>query len=98
MKLKELKSWINRLPQEELEKDLLFNAIDYGVSGTISEINKTDENLYYIGEDPAVLHTEAELKKLGYSQDDIAELDIEIPQGCYYVELNNEYSILERFL
>ena len=98
MKLKELKLWLSKLSEEELEKELLYNSMDYGISGAITEINKSDDNLYYVGDDPVLLHTKDELKQRGYSENQISRLDIEIPKGCYYIELSNEYSILERFL
>ncbi len=98
MKLKELKSWINKLSEEELEKELLYNSLDYGISGNIGEISHSDQNLYYVGDQPALLHTGDELRQRGYSDNEIAKLDVEIPQGCYYIELSNEYSIIERFL
>ena len=97
MKLKDLKNWLDSLPAEELEKELLYNSLDYGISGTIAEINRTDENLYYIGDDPVIMHTRKELLQRGYTDKEIAGFDIEIPKNCYYVELSNEYSILERF-
>ncbi|MFD2600940.1 MULTISPECIES: hypothetical protein [Flavobacterium] len=98
MKLKELKLWLNKLSDEELEKELLYNSMDYGISGTVSEINKSDDNLYYVGDEPVLLHTKDELKQRGYSDNQISDLDVEIPKGCYYIELSNEYSILERFM
>ena len=98
MKLKELKLWLDKLSDEELEKELLYNSMDYGISGTVSEINKSDDNLYYVGDEPVLLHTTDELKQRGYSDNQISDLDAEIPKGCYYNELSNEYSILERFM
>lgn len=98
MKLKDLKLWLNKLSEEELEKELLYNSMDYGISGPVTEINKTDDNLYYVGDEPVLLHTKDELKQRGYSEKQISGLDIEIPQGSYYIELSNEYSILERFI
>lgn len=97
MKLSDLKDWVNRLPEEELEKDLMYNAIDYGLTGNVGEIRRSDENLYFVGDDPVLLHTKKELKQRGFSDGDISRFDVEIPKGCYYIELNNEYSILERF-
>lgn len=97
MKLSDLKQWLNSLPSEELDKDLMYNALDYGLTGNIGEIRRSDENLYFVGDDPVVLHTAQELRQIGYSEDAISDFDVEIPQGCYYIELNNEYSILERF-
>lgn len=98
MKLKDLKNWLESLPAQELERDLLYNSMDYGISGKITEISKTDENLYYVGDDPVLLHTEQELKQRGFSDTQIKQLEVEIPQGCYYIELSNEYSIIERFM
>lgn len=97
MKLSDLKEWINSLPAEELEKDLMYNALDYGLSGNVPEIRKSDDNLYFVGDDPVLLHTKQELRQRGFSDRDISKIDIEIPRGCYYIELNNEYSIIERF-
>jgi len=97
MKLKDLKLWLSTLPDEELEKELLYNSMDYGISGPIAEISKSDDNLYYVGDEPVLLHTKEELKQRGFSDKQISHLDVEIPQGSYYVELSNEYSILERF-
>ena len=98
MKLRDLKEWINNLSEEELAKDLLYNSMDYGISGTVTEINRNDDNLYYVGDEPVLLHTKDELKQRGYTDKQIAKFDVEIPQGCYYIELSNEYSILERFM
>lgn len=97
MKLKDLKKWVNQLPESELEKELMYNSMDYGISGSVSEITKSDENLYYIGDQPVVLHTKKELTQLGYSEGDISDMDVEVPKNCYYIELSNEYSILEKF-
>lgn len=97
MKLSDLKHWVNSLPAEELDKDLMYNAIDYGLTGNVGEIRRSDENLYFVGDEPVVLHTRQELRQIGYSEKDIVNFDVEIPKGCYYIELNNEYSILERF-
>jgi hypothetical protein len=98
MKLRDLKTWIDKLSEEELEKELLYNSMDYGISGPLGEITHSDDNLYYVGDEPVLLHTTEELKQRGFTDKQIAELDIEIPQGCYYVELSNEFSILERFV
>lgn len=98
MKLKELKSWLDRLSDEELEKELLYNSMDYGISGNVAEINRSDDNLYYVGDEPVLLHTRHDLEKQGFTDKQINELDVEIPKGCYYIELSNEYSILQRFV
>jgi hypothetical protein len=98
MKLKDLKGWLDTLSDEELEKELLYNSMDYGISGPVTEINRTDDNLYYVGDEPVLLHTKKELKQRGYTDKQISAFDIEIPRGSYYIELSNEYSILERFV
>jgi len=98
MKLKELKSWLDRLSDEELEKELLYNSMDYGISGALGEINRSDDNLYYVGDEPVLLHTKSDLEKRGFTEKQINDLDIEIPKDCYYIELSNEFSILERFI
>jgi hypothetical protein len=97
MKLRDLKNWLNTLSDDELEKELLYNSMEYGISGKVEEINRTDDNLYYVGDEPVLLHTKNDLEKRGFTNKQIEELDVEIPQGCYYIELSNEYSILERF-
>lgn len=98
MKLKDLKNWLNTLSDNELEKELLYNSMEYGISGKVGEINRTDDNLYYVGDEPVLLNTRGDLEKRGFTHKQIDELDVEIPQGCYYIELSNEYSILERFI
>lgn len=98
MKLKDLKSWLDRLTDEELEKELLYNSMDYGISGSVGEINRSDDNLYYVGDEPVLLHTREDLEKRGFTEKQINDLDVEIPKGCYYIELSNEFSILERFI
>ncbi|MFP9113762.1 hypothetical protein ACLI1A_07450 [Flavobacterium sp. RHBU_3] len=98
MKLRELKQWLNQLSDAELEKELLYNSMDYGISGKVGEINRSDDNLYYVGDDPVLLHTSKDLMKRGFSKNQISDMDVEIPKDCYYIELSNEYSILERFM
>ncbi|MFL9843864.1 hypothetical protein [Flavobacterium rhizosphaerae] len=98
MKLRDLKNWLNDLSEEELEKNLHYNSLDYGISGPVNEFTRTDDNLYYVGDDPVLLHTDKQLIQRGYTKKQIDQLDVEIPKGCYYIELSNEYSILERFI
>ncbi len=97
MKLKDLQLWLSKLSDEELEKELLYNSMDYGISGPVNEINKNEDNLYYVGDDPVLLHTSEELKQRGFNEKQISALEVQVPQGCYYFELSSEYSILERF-
>ncbi|RZL42582.1 MAG: hypothetical protein EOO93_28805, partial [Pedobacter sp.] len=80
MKLKDLKAWINQLPENELESDLRYNSVEYGISGTIAEIHKNEEDLYYVDDEPAILFTADELIKRGFTEKQIARLEIEIPK------------------
>lgn len=98
MKLRDFKNWINKLSEDELDKDLMYNSIDYGISGNVNEIMRSDNDLYYVGDEPVLLHTRDELLKRGFTDAQIAQFEVEIPEGCYYIEISNEYSILERFL
>jgi len=82
MKLKELKLWLNNLSETELEKELLYNSMDYGISGPVAEISKTNDNLYYVGDEPVLLHTKDELKQRGFSDKQISQLDVEIPEDA----------------
>lgn len=97
MKLKDLKLWLDSLPESELEKELIYNSTEYGISGPLGEVDYAHDNLYYTGDEPTLLHTKRELMMQGYSAAEVKNLDVEIPKGHYYIELNNEYSILERF-
>ncbi|KOS05921.1 hypothetical protein AM493_07655 [Flavobacterium akiainvivens] len=97
MKLKDLKAWLDALPESELEKELIYNSTEYGISGPLGEVDYAHDDLYYTGDEPALLHTKRELRMQGYSAGEINRLDVEIPKGKYYIELNNEYSILQRF-
>lgn len=97
MKLKDLKTWINKLSDKELEKELIYSSTEYGISGAIPDVHKSEEDLYYVGDEPSLLHTKEQLLARGYTEDAIAAMDVEIPKDCYYIELDDEYSILERF-
>lgn len=97
MKLKDLKSWLDSLPESELEKELIYHSTEYGIGAPLGEVDYAYDDLYYVGDEPALLHTKRELKMQGYSAADISSLEVEIPKGHYYIELDNEYSILERF-
>lgn len=87
MKLKDLKKLLDNLSAEELEKDLLYNSKSYGLSGVISSVNQISENLYYDdSDDPAPIHTRSEWRDLGYSDEEIDMMTIEIPEGSICVE------------
>lgn len=87
MKLKDLKKLLDSLPSEELEKDLLYNSKSFGLSGVVSSAKQISKNLYYDGsDDPATLHTKSEWRDLGYSDEEIYEMTIEIPEGSICIE------------
>ncbi len=98
MKLKDLKDWVNNLPEEELKKQILFNSVEYGLSGTVTEINKNDEDLFYVDDEPAILFTKGELLKRGFTEKQIKNMVVEVPAGCYFVELNHDYYAIEEFI
>lgn len=98
MKLKDFKEWVNNLPEKELNKELLFNSVEYGLSGTVTEINKNDEDLFYVDDEPALLFTKGELLKRGFTNEQIEKMVVEVPAECYFVELNHEYYAIEKFL
>lgn len=87
MKLKELKKILNRLSNQELEQELLYNSEELSISGVVSEVVKAKTNLYSDGEDdPSRLLTKNQLiEELGLEPDEIEDYSIEIPKGSYYI-------------
>ena len=82
MKLLNLKEWVNSLPEEELEKRLGYFSEDYYLSGFVDKITTAEEDLYYMGDDPAYLFTKQEL----IDEDlDIDPSNIEIHKGDYLI-------------
>jgi hypothetical protein len=90
MKLQQIKTWVNSLSEKELQQELLYNSNEYSISGVVAQITKAKENLYYTGEDdPAPLYTKKQLKtECGMDSEEIADLDIEIPKGSYYIDIH----------
>lgn len=88
MKLKDLKKWVNKLSEEQLEQPLLYYSEEYSISGNVLEIPKAKQNLYYTGEDdPAQLYTKEQLKDDGWDIEDIKCFDIAIPKGIFYIKI-----------
>lgn len=89
MKLKDFKKWVNKLSDEKLEQEMLYNSEEYSISGVVKKISVAKANLYYTGEDdPAQLYTRKQLKEdLGMDSEEIEECEIEIPKGSFVVEL-----------
>lgn len=88
MKLNELKSKLNKLTKEELGKDVIL-LTDY-TSGPPEKIyvGKAKYNLYWDGaDDPSMLYTKSQLKKDGYSDEDIQEeFDLEVKKGSFIID------------
>ena len=86
MKLKDIKKWVNKLTDEELEQEFMYNSEEYSVSGVVDKVVKARGNLYYTGEDdPSPLYTKSQLKEMGMDNEEMSECDVEIPKGAYYI-------------
>lgn len=87
MKLKDFKKILDKMSKDELEQELIYNSEEYSMSGTVQSLKKAKQNFYYTGEDdPAQLYTLKQLKEDGYDKEDIAEFEIEVPKGRFYIE------------
>ena len=87
MKLKELKKQLNKLTKDQLEQELLYNSVEYSVSGTVQKIARAKSNYYTTHEDdPATLYTMKELKERGFDKEEIEDCDIEIPKGAFVIQ------------
>jgi hypothetical protein len=88
MKIKQLKKFINSLSENELEKDLVYNSADYGLSGTILKVHRAKENLYYIGDDdPSPLYTKKQLiENYDMDEEEIKNHIVEIKKGDIVLE------------
>jgi len=87
MKLKELKTILEQLTPEQLEKELIYNSEEFYISGKVKGIVESKEDLYYTGEeDPSSLYTKNQLIEKGL-EDEIDTFDIEIGKGDFYIEL-----------
>jgi len=91
MKLKDLKKWVNKLTDEQLEQDLFYNSEEYYISGKVTKIEKATSSLYYTGEDdPVELYTMKQLKDNGWDKEDIESFDVEIPKGSFYIKIGSD--------
>lgn len=87
MKLKKLKQILNKLPDNELNKELLFMSEEYSLSGIVSDIKKAKQNLYTTHEDdPSPLYTLKQLREQGLDKEGIDSADIEIPKGSFILK------------
>ena len=88
MKLKDLKNWINSLPEEELDSNLMYYGQDYDISGSVETITKQEVNLYSNNEDdPDLLLSETELIIEGWIKEDIDLLTVMIAKNDYIINI-----------
>lgn len=82
MKLRELKKWINKLNENQLDRELYYNSKDLSISGRVTSVSFSPSDLLNPGDDdPCPLYSRKQLKEQGYSNEDIDEMDIEIVKG-----------------
>jgi len=100
MKLDDLKKWMERLSDEELQLELNFHSDDYSIAGPVTLPIKATENYYHVeGESPAPLFTAEELRSDGYDDAEINAFNVVIPKGTYYFNLEiNTLSVTDRTL
>ena len=86
LKIKDLKKWVNKLTEEELEQNLLYSS-EY-TSGVVLRVGKAKKNLYYLGDDdPSELYSREQLLEDGWhSLKEIKEMTPEIPKGAFVLE------------
>lgn len=88
MKLKKLKKILDKLTDEQLEKELIYNSEDLSLSGRVKSFRMAKSNMYLTGDDdPARLYTKNHLLEDGYDKEDIEEMDIEIGKGDFFIEI-----------
>lgn len=86
MKIKQLKKWINSLPESEMDKELNYYSPDYCMSGFVTKVDIATEDLYWLGDDdPSRLWTLEELSSDGYTEEEIEYFLIEIHKGDYLI-------------
>ncbi len=90
MKLKQLKKMLDKLDKNQLEQELLFNDTEGCRSGIAKVIRQPHDLIYDGGDDPVALQSRKQLKENGYIQEEIEEMEVEIPKGSYVVMLNQE--------
>lgn len=87
MKLKDLKTKLNKLSKDQLEQDFIVIAANKTLSG-FGEAKVSNSNLIYTGDDdPCKLVTKQFLIDAGYDKEEIEEFDVVIKKGQFYVNL-----------
>jgi len=87
MLVKDLKKFINSLPEDKMSTRLLFSSEEFSISGTVHKVSLAKKDLYYNGDDdPSTLYTKKQLiKEQDVDPGDIEDLDIEIGKGSVVV-------------
>lgn len=83
MTLRELKDWVNNLPEDNLDKPLTYNSEYYCISGFIEKVEIAPEDLYWLGDDdPSDLYSLSELFEMyDYTEEEIYQFEIAIHKG-----------------
>jgi len=91
MKLKDLRSILNKLTKEQLDQELIAISDDKTQSCCAS-LEKSKTHLIYDGnDDPSELRSRKELIEDGYSKEEIEEMEIAIKKGEFYIEVNMSF-------
>lgn len=86
MKLRQLKKFLDSLPEEKLNEELFYNSTTHFVSGVVLKVKRQPHDLYYNGDDdPAELYSKSALQKR-FDDDEIKSMTIEVPKGTIVLE------------
>jgi len=87
MKLRKLKSILDKMSKEQLNQDLIVLACDKTLSGH-GVVRKSKGNLIWNGDDdPCELMTKAALIEEGYDPIEIKDMETMVKKGEIYIEL-----------
>ena len=87
MKLRKLKSILDKMSKEQLNQNLIVLACDKTLSGH-GVVRKAKGDLIWNGDDdPCELMTKSVLIEEGYEKGEIEEMDTMVNKGEFYIEL-----------
>jgi hypothetical protein len=87
MKLKDLKKKLDKMSKEQLNQDLIVVACNKTLSG-LGDAKTSNSHLIWTGDDdPCELRTKTELVGEGYDKEEIAEMEVMVERGGFYIEL-----------
>jgi hypothetical protein len=87
MKLKDLKKKLDKMSKEQLNQDLIVVASNKTLSG-LGDAKTSNSHLIWTGDDdPCELRTKTELVEEGYDKEEIAEMEVMVERGGFYIEL-----------